>query len=56
VGLHLNWLDIHYARNYYHVAGAYNEIGLTIRLNRYFGLGTTGEKIGWNKEYPEWGE
>ena len=55
VGLHLNILDVHYARDYYHVAGAYNELGITIALNRMFGLGNFGEKVGWNKSYPEWG-
>jgi hypothetical protein len=54
VGINLNKFVIHYSRNYYHIAGAYNEFGLTMALNRLFGLAQTGEKIHWNAEYPDW--
>jgi hypothetical protein len=54
LGLHLQTLDLHYARTYYHIAGPYNEFGMTLPLNRLFGLGATGEKIRWNKEYEDW--
>ena len=56
VGLHLNSFDVHYARTYYHIAGAYNEIGITMALSKLFGIGELGEKIGWNTQYPDWGE
>jgi hypothetical protein len=54
VGLNLNKFVIHYGRAYYHISGPYNEIGITMRLNKLFGLGTTGEKIHWNADYPDW--
>lgn len=54
VGLNLNKFMVHYGRSYYHVAGPYNEIGLTMRMNKLFGLGKTGEKIRWNQDYPDW--
>lgn len=54
IGLHLNTWEIHYARTYYHIAGAYNEIGIALALNKMFGIGNIGEKIGWNKTYNDW--
>lgn len=54
VGINLNRFIIHYTRDYYHVAGAYNEFGLTMNLHKLFGLGQTGEKIHWNAEYSDW--
>jgi hypothetical protein len=56
VGLHLDKFQIHYARDYYHVAGPYNEIGITMCLNKLFGLSQTGEKIHWNQEYSDWAD
>lgn len=53
-GINLNKFVIHYGRSYYHIAGPYNEIGLTMRMNKLFGLGKTGEKIHWNADYPDW--
>jgi len=53
-GLDLKKLQIHYARTYYSVAGAYNEFSLTLMLNKLFGLNQLGEKIHWNAEYPDW--
>ncbi len=52
--INLNKFLIHYGRSYYHIAGPYNEIGITMRMNKLFGLGQTGEKIGWNSDYPDW--
>lgn len=57
--MHTSWVSIsicriHYGRSYYHIAGAYNEIGFTMMLNKLVGLGKTGEKIGWNDQYPDW--
>jgi hypothetical protein len=54
VGIDLNKFVVHYGRSYYHIAGAYNEIGLTMKMNKLFGLGNAGEKIRWNKEYNDW--
>lgn len=53
-GIALKKFDIHYGRSYYHVAGAYNEIGINFRLNRIMGLGELGEKINWNDDQPDW--
>lgn len=53
-GINLNKFVINYGRSYYHIAGPYNEIGLTMRMNKLFGLGKTGEKIHWNADYPDW--
>ena len=54
LGLHLTKFEVHYGRTYYHIAGPYNEIGLTMALNKLFGLGPTGEKIKWNAEPGDW--
>lgn len=53
-GLYLNKFQVHYARSYYSIAGAYNELGITMALNKLFGIGTTGEHIHWNEVYPDW--
>ena len=45
--VHLGKLDIRYARAFYQGNTAYNQFGLNMTLNRYFGLGKWGEKIGW---------
>lgn len=50
----LNKLHLQYARNYFHLAGATNEIGLNLSLGRLVGLGKTGEKIGWTNSYEDW--
>jgi hypothetical protein len=54
LGVNLNKFQVQYARSYYHVAGPYNEIGLTMALNKLFGLGAWGEKVKWNAENPDW--
>jgi hypothetical protein len=54
LGINLNKFQIHYGRTYYHIAGPYNEISITMALNKLFGLSQTGEKIHWNAEYPDW--
>lgn len=54
LGIHLKKFNINYARSYYSIVGAYNEIGITMALNKLFGLAMTGEKIHWNAEYPDW--
>jgi hypothetical protein len=50
----LNKLQIQYARNYFHLAGATNEFGLNLALGRLVGLGKGGENIGWANRYEDW--
>jgi hypothetical protein len=47
VGAILPKLQLRYARTYFQNNTAYNQIGLNLPLNQYFGLGKWGEKIGW---------
>lgn len=47
VSLLLNKLQIRYARSHYQNNTGYNQFGLNMTLNKYFGLGKFGEKIGW---------
>jgi hypothetical protein len=46
-GVLLGKLQIRYARAYYQNNTAFNQLGLNMKLNEYFGLGRFGEKIGW---------
>ncbi len=50
-GIYLNKFTIHYAQSYYHIAGAYNEIGINFALNQLFGIGHLGNKINWSEQY-----
>ncbi len=43
----LNKITVRYARSHYQNNTGYNQFGLNMRLNEYFGLGKFGEKIGW---------
>jgi hypothetical protein len=43
----LNKLQIRFARAQYQNNTGYNQLGLNIKLNEYFGLGKFGERIGW---------
>ncbi len=52
-GINLNKFQVHYSRVYYSSAGAYNEFGLNMALNKLFGLGKSGERIHWNATYPD---
>ena len=47
VGALFNKIQIRYARAYYQNNTAYNQLGLNLQLNQYFGLGKFGERIGW---------
>ncbi len=51
VGVHLNKFNVRYSRSYFATAGAYNEIGLTLQLNKFFGIGSKTEPWGWDKAY-----
>lgn len=54
VGVDLNKFQVHYARSHYHIAGAYNEIGINFALNKLVGIGKLGNKIHWSDTYPDW--
>lgn len=47
LSLLLNKLQVRYARSQYQNNTAYNQFGLNIALNQYFGLGKFGQKVGW---------
>jgi hypothetical protein len=47
VGLIVKKLQVRYARTHYQNNTGYNQLGLNLQLNQYFGLGKFGEKIGW---------
>lgn len=40
-------LQLRYARSYFQNTTAYNQLGINLPLNKHFGLGKWGEKIGW---------
>jgi hypothetical protein len=52
-GIDLGKFQIHYARSYYHIVGAYNEFGLNMSLGRLTGIGHATERLGWNAAYTE---
>lgn len=54
LGINLNKFHIQYSRSYYHIAGATNEFGINMRLNKLFGIGKAGDKINWSNTYPDW--
>ncbi len=54
LGINLNKFQLHWARSYYHIAGPYNEFGLTMSLNKLIGFGKTGDKMHWGQAYPDW--
>ena len=43
----LEKLQVRYARSYYQNGTAYNQFGLNMTLNKYFGLGRFGQRVGW---------
>jgi hypothetical protein len=47
LGLLVKKLQVRYARTYYQNNTAFNQLGLSLKLNEYFGLGKWGQKIGW---------
>jgi hypothetical protein len=47
VSLLLKKLQVRYARSQYQNNTAYNQLGLNMKLNEYFGLGKFGKRIGW---------
>jgi hypothetical protein len=47
LGILLNKLNIRFARTNYQNNTAFNQLGLNLKLNEYFGLGKFGKRIGW---------
>lgn len=47
LGVLLDKLQIRYARAWYQNNLAYDQLGINLKLNKYFGLGKFGERIGW---------
>jgi hypothetical protein len=47
VGALFNKIQIRYARAHYQNNTGYNQFGLNLQLNKYFGLGKFGQRIGW---------
>ncbi len=47
LGLLVKKIQVRYARTYYQNNTAFNQIGLNLKMNEYFGLGKFGQKIGW---------
>lgn len=47
LGVLLNKLDIRFARSHYQNNTGYNQLGINMPLNQYFGLGKFGQRIGW---------
>jgi len=43
----LEKLQVRFARSHYQNGSGYNQLGLNMTLNKYFGLGKFGERIGW---------
>lgn len=54
--INLNKFTVQYARSYYHLAGATNEFGLTLSMNKAVGIGKATERWRWNKIYPDWNQ
>ncbi|MEJ7740797.1 MAG: type IX secretion system protein PorQ [Chitinophagaceae bacterium] len=47
VGVLFKKIQIRYARAYYQNNTAYNQVGINLKLNEYFGLGNFGQRVGW---------
>ncbi len=54
LGLELNKFQVHYARSYYSIAGAYNELSITMKLNKLMHAGDWADKYHFNSVYPDW--
>lgn len=52
--LYLNKLQIHYGRSVLATAGAYNELGINLSLDKFFKVGNKTESWHWNNNYPNW--
>lgn len=52
--LYLNKLQVHYGRSVLATAGAYNEFGLNLQLDKLFGVGNKATSWHWNNDYTNW--
>lgn len=52
-GVYLNKFVLHYAQSYFHITGAYHQLGLSLKLNQLFGLGSAGNKINWSEKFSK---
>jgi hypothetical protein len=49
--INLNKWNVRYARSYMATAGAYNEFGLSLQLNKFFNIGKKTSAWGWDASY-----
>jgi hypothetical protein len=57
VGVDLKRFRVQYGRSYYHIAGAYNEFGINMALNKLINVGNKfNDKVKWDATYPDFGE
>ncbi|NDC42123.1 MAG: hypothetical protein EBZ77_11330, partial [Chitinophagia bacterium] len=54
VNLNFDRMQIHYARTFYHIAGAVNELSLNMNLHKFIPAGKRGHRLHWDAEYPDW--
>ena len=47
LGIFLGKLQLRYGRAYFQPGAALNQLGISMKLNDYFGLGKFGDRIGW---------
>ncbi len=47
MGVLFKKIQLRYARAYYQNNTAYNQFGINLVLNEYFGLGNFGQRVGW---------
>ena len=54
IGVDLKRFHVQYGRSQYHIAGAYNEFGIRMQLNKLFGMGKMTDRMHWDASYPDW--
>lgn len=47
VGIILHRIQLRYGRSWYQTGEAFNQLGITLKMDEFMGLGKFGEKIGW---------
>lgn len=50
-GINLNKFHVYYTRSYLATAGAFNQLGLSMQLNKFFSIGDKSKAWGWNATY-----
>lgn len=53
-GLYLNKMQVHFGRSVNATAGAYNEVGFNLFLDKFFPNAGKSEKSNWATDYPNW--